>query len=90
MRKEPAACPSCGTQVDTEGRGGSRKAKAEPAKVPKERRPAPEKRPPAPAPEPEFAEAADEEKDEAIEDTADLGEDEDIGEVIEAEDERER
>ena len=90
LRKEPAVCPSCGTQVDTKARSSGRKAKAEPPKVVKERRPPPPKPTPAPAAEPDFAEGEAEDKDEALEDTADLGEDEeDIGEVIEA-DEPER
>jgi len=86
LRKDTPVCPSCGTTQDTKVRTTTRKAKAEPPKPVKERRP-----PPAPAaetPEPEFAsEAEEDEKDDALEDTSDLGEDEDIGEVIEPESE---
>ncbi|MSO64230.1 MAG: TIGR02300 family protein [Alphaproteobacteria bacterium] len=92
MRKEPAVCPSCKTVQDTKSKVASRKGRPEP-----EPKPVKERRRPTPVPETaetpadEFAGDEIEEKDDvAIEDAADLGEDDDIPEVIEKPGEEER
>ncbi|MCC6467445.1 MAG: TIGR02300 family protein [Alphaproteobacteria bacterium] len=87
LRRDPIICPKCGTQLDPEAVLKSRRSRPAAADE--------AKKVPVPAPEPieaEAAEAPDAEKEEGeeeeeaavIEDTSDLGEDEDdLGEVME-------
>jgi uncharacterized protein (TIGR02300 family) len=93
LGKSPIACPKCGTEFDPEAILKSRRGKTQAVA---ERAPAP-----APEPEAEEVEAADEEvaaeegeeEEEAVmEDTSELGEDnDDVAEVIEnVNDEEER
>jgi len=90
LHKSPIACPKCGAIYDPEaiaksrrGRGGAEKAAA---------RPAPR---PVPVPVEEVADAeleeiaaeGDEEEEDVIEDTSELGADDDVSDVIEKTDE---
>jgi uncharacterized protein (TIGR02300 family) len=82
MRKTPPSCPKCGTVFEAV----SVKAKRRPA--PAEEKVVAKKKPKAPADlelESKVLEvgAEDEEEDELIEDASELGEDEDVSEVIE-------
>ena len=90
LHKSPIACPKCSAIYDPEaiaksrrGRGGAEKAAARP--VPR----------PVPVPVEEVADAeleeiaaeGDEEEEDVIEDTSELGEDDDVSGVIEKTDE---
>lgn len=99
MRRDPVSCPKCGAVLDLEALSKPRRSRAAAVAEPKAPKPAP-KRVPAEA---ELAEAgedlevevekgAEDEEEEVLEDTSELGEDEDdVAEVIEGvneEDER--
>ncbi|MBL8808121.1 MAG: TIGR02300 family protein [Rhodospirillales bacterium] len=85
LSKSPISCPKCGAEYDPEVLLKSRRGKPAPV-VPK----------PAPVEEPEpveaeAAEGEEEEEDAVIEDTSELGEDEeDVAEVIENVEDEER
>jgi len=91
MRRDPVACPKCGTVLDLEALAKPKRSRAAAVAEPKAPKAAP-KRAPAEA---ELAEAGEElevevektgedEEEEVLEDTSELGEDEyDVAEVIE-------
>ncbi|MFM8799114.1 MAG: TIGR02300 family protein [Tagaea sp.] len=84
LQRSPISCPKCGAEYDPEALLKSRRGKAAPAVV---------KPVVAETPEPEEAAAEDdeEEEDAVIEDTSELGEDdEDVAEVVEKADDEER
>ncbi|QEX20293.1 hypothetical protein FRZ61_02100 [Hypericibacter adhaerens] len=91
LHKNPIACPKCGAIYDPEaiaksrrGRGGADKAATQrmaprPAPVPVEETADPELE--------EIAAEGEEEEEDVIEDTSELGEDDDVSDVIEKTDE---
>lgn len=85
LQRSPISCPKCGAEYDPEALLKSRRGKPAPAVV---------KPVVAETPEPEEAAAAEgeeEEEDAVIEDTSELGEDdEDVAEVVEKADDEER
>ncbi|MFZ5790133.1 MAG: TIGR02300 family protein [Pseudomonadota bacterium] len=91
LHKSPIACPKCGAIYDTEAVAKSRRGRAGAEKAAAQR-PVPR---PVPAEVPEVAEEeieeipteGEEEEEELIEDTSELGEDEDVSNVIEKTDE---
>lgn len=89
MQKSPIVCPKCGTIHDPEATAKTRRKPATPAVA----KPVAVRRPDPVAaevvdPELEAIEAEDDDEEEAvIEDTSDLGEDEDVSSVIEKENE---
>lgn len=92
LEKDPIICPKCGVEFDPEAVLKNKRAKPAPAP-----RPVPVAKPePAEADdmepiEEEVADAGDEKEDEVIEDTSELGEDdEDVAEVVDNVDEEER
>jgi uncharacterized protein (TIGR02300 family) len=91
LEKDPIICPKCGVEFDPEAVLKNKRAK--PAAAP---RPVPVAQPVEPAEElepieEEVAETGDEKEDEVIEDTSELGEDdEDVAEVVDNVDEEER
>lgn len=91
MGRDPAACPKCGTKFDPEAVLKTKRATKAVAE-----KPAPAKKQPLPeeevieAGDDELIEAEDTEEEEVIEDTSELGEDdEDVADVIENVDEDE-
>lgn len=90
LEKDPIICPKCGVEFDPEAVLKNKRAKPAPAP-----RPVPVPQPVEPAElepiEEEVAETGDEKEDEVIEDTSELGEDdEDVAEVVDNVDEEER
>jgi uncharacterized protein (TIGR02300 family) len=91
LEKDPIICPKCGVEFDPEAVLKNKRAKPAPAP-----RPVPVAQPVEPAEElepieEEVAETGDEKEDEVIEDTSELGEDdEDVAEVVDNVDEEER
>ena len=84
LNKDPIICPKCHKVFEPEATKPSRRGRPQPA---------PKKPAPAPAPEAEAdgdLEVEGDEEEEVLEDTSDLGEDEDdVAEVVEKGDERE-
>jgi uncharacterized protein (TIGR02300 family) len=87
LRRDPITCPKCGTEHDPEAVLKSRRSRPAVADEPKPVPvpvPEPAEAEPAEAPEAEKEDAEEEEEAAVIEDTSDLGEDEDdLGEVME-------
>ncbi len=90
LEKDPIICPKCGVEFDPEAVLKNKRTKPAPAP-----RPVPVPQPVEAAElepiEEEVAETGDEKEDEVIEDTSELGEDdEDVAEVVDNVDEEER
>lgn len=78
LNKQPGICPKCGT---ANARPVIFKASRRPSAEDREKAAAAAKAPPKPAPEDDIADDSEDEDEDVIEDTSDLGEDDDDVEV---------